>query len=251
MVIKTSNKESIISFLQQDPIINLNVIGVIKNVPEAEIYVDNEDNPKGVFVRRNYFHYIYTKDEGFIDEVCETFFKDGYFGFSGVEPSIAKKIMAKFELDWENPCNLFYMPKENLDINKIKSKVTSIDAKDAEIVDSFYQFRNEGSLGEIRRDILERPSSAIYLDNELVCWVLTHPDNSMGIMYTKEDFRNRGYGVDVTLDLASKLIAKGDIPYVHINTVNTMSPGLAKKCGFVQVGEVNWFGIVVGDVKDS
>lgn len=75
---------------------------------------------------------------------------------------------------------------------------------------------------------------------------IVHDDNSMCIMYTKEEHRGKGYSADVTIDLASKIIKSGKIPYLQIIKSNSMSPGLAKKCGFVQCGHVSWMGIIAG-----
>lgn len=250
MLNKTEKSKAIISFLEKDLLINQNMIGIIENVPEAEIYVDDINNPKGVFIKKDYFHYIYSKEDSFIDEVCDTFFKDGFYGLSGVETSIAQKIKKKFEVNWENPCDLYYMPKENLDLSLMKNEVRSIDVKDAETIDEFYEYRHPGSVDGIKKDILERPSSAIYVNGEIVCWVLVHPDNSIGIMYTKEEHRRKGYAVDVTIVLASKIIRNGKIPYLQIVNKNSMSPGLAQKCGFVENGLVEWFGIIAGTPKE-
>ncbi|MDK2918155.1 MAG: hypothetical protein PWQ37_888 [Candidatus Petromonas sp.] len=88
MVIKTQKSQSIIDFLKQDLLINLNIIGIIENVPEAEIYVDNIDFSKGVFVKKHYFHYIYTKGDNFIDEIANKFFKEEG---NKMSPGLAKK----------------------------------------------------------------------------------------------------------------------------------------------------------------
>lgn len=250
MIIKTEKSNAIINFLEKDLLINLNIIGIIENVLHADIYVDDEDNPKGVFIKKDYFHYIYSREDSFIDEVCNTFFKDGFYGFSGVEESIAKKIKEKFEVQWNNPCDLYYMPEENLDLNLIKNEVKNIDIKDVEIIDNYYEYRHPGSIDVIKKDIEERPSSAIYIDDEIACWVLVHTDNSMGIMYTKEEHRRKGYAVDVTIDLTSKLLKNGKTPYLQIVNRNSMSPGLAEKCGFVPSGVVEWFGIIEGTPKE-
>ncbi|WBW94923.1 GNAT family N-acetyltransferase [Oceanirhabdus sp. W0125-5] len=250
MVIKTEKSKAIKEFLEKDLLINLNMLGIIENVPEAEIYIDNVENPKGVFIKKDYFNYIYSKEDSFIDEVCDNFIKDGYYGFSGVEETIAKKIQEKYQVHWENPCYLYYMPKENLNLELIKNEVQNVDIKDAEIIDEFYEFRNPGSIDAIKKDIENRPSSALYINDEIVCWVLTHDDNSMGIMYTKEEHRRKGYAVDTAVDLAHKTLEIGRIPYLQIVTRNKKSPGLAKKCGFVEMGIVSWFGIIAGTPKE-
>lgn len=251
MLMLTQNSKVIMDFLKEDLLINLNIIGIIENEAEVKIYVDNVENPKGIVVDKGYFYYIYSKNDDFIEEVIESFNKDGYYGFSGIEKSIADKIKGRYKVvEWDNPCTLYYLPKENLDFGKIKNEVRSIDVKDAEIIDFHYEFRDSSSIEEIRKDILHRPSSGVYKNGELVCWVLTHDDNSLGIMYTKEEHRKMGYAVDVTIDIAAKHLAKGKIPYLQIIERNNMSPGLAKKCGFVECGKVVWFGIKVGNPKE-
>ena len=246
MLIRTEKSQEIIDFLKEDLLINLNILGILENVPEAEVFVDNLRKPTGVFVKKGYFHYLYSKEDDFIQGVLDSFTEDGYYGFSGVEESIAEKIKERYKVNWENPCILYHMPKENLDLSRIKHPVESIRIEDAEIVDQYYQFRNDFSLEAIRRDIQDRPSSAVYVDGELACWLLIHDDNSMGIMYTKEAYRKKGYAVDVTLDLAAKIFQKGEIPFLQIVDSNIMSPGLAAKCKFEPCGKVNWLGIVVG-----
>lgn len=251
MLILTQNSKAIMDFLKKDLLINLNIIGIIENEPNVNIFVDNVENPKGIVVDNEYFHFIYSRDDAFLEEVIECFNKDGYYGFSGVEKSIADKIKERYKtVDWDNPCTLYYLPKENLDLSKIKSEVKSIDVKDAETINHFYEFQGPSSLEEIRKDILNRPSSGVYKDGELVCWVITHEDNSLGIMYTKEEHRKMGYAVDVTIDIAAKHIKQGRIPFLHIIERNNMSPGLAKKCGFVECGKVVWFGIKVGNPEE-
>lgn len=251
MIIQTENSKAIMDFLKEDLLINLNIIGIIENEPKVKIYVDNVETPRGIVVDKGYFKYIYSKDDVFIEEVIESFNKDGYYGFAGIEKTIANKIKERYKVDWDNPCILYYLPKENLDLSKIKNEVSDIHIKDAEIIDSFYEFRGSDTIEAIREDILNRPSSGIYKSGELVCWVVTHDDNSLGIMYTKEEYRKMGYAIDVTIDIASKHIVNGKIPYLQIIERNNMSPGLAKKCGFVQCGKVDWFGIKVGEPKED
>lgn len=251
MLIKADNMSRVLSYLNDNPIVNLNIIGIIENEPEAEVYVDNSENPTGVLVRHYYFHFMYTESDSFIDEVVAQFFKEpGWYGFSGLYKPIADKIRPRFENQWESCCDIYYLPKERLDKSLIKNTTGSIRFEDAETVDKFYTYRNDESLGEIKKDILYRPSSAIYVNDEPVCWVLVHHDNSMGIMYTKEEFRNLGYAVDVTLDLASKIIDMGKQPYLQINIANNMSPDLALKCGFIKYERCDWFGFIVGTPKE-
>ena len=249
MLIKTENSKAIMDFLNTDPLINLNIIGVIENLPQVEIYVDDPSRPTGVYVKKDYFSYIYSKSEVFINEATDTFIKEGFFGFSGTDLYAADIIKKKYQITWQNECTVYYLPKENLNLDLIKNEVRSIALEDAETVNELYQYSYSESLEVIKRDITQRPSSAVYVDGEIVCWVLIHDDNSMGIMYTKEAHRRKGYAIDVTVDLADKIIKNGKIPYIQIVKGNNMSPGLALKCGFVECGKASWFGIAAGTPK--
>ena len=107
------------------------------------------------------------------------------------------------------------------------------------------RFKGDKSLQRIEQDILKRPSSGVYINKELVSWVLVHNDNSMGIMYTKKEHRNKNYALEVTIDLAKKILESGKIPFLHIIDSNKMSPSLASKAGFTKHSYVNWFGISI------
>jgi hypothetical protein len=251
MLIKIDNLNIAIDFLKQKFLVNENVIGIIENIHNAEVFVDDIERPTGVLaIKDDYMHLVYTENDGFIDNICANYFNEGFFGLSGVEGELAEKIRQRYLLGWESPCTLYYMPKENLDLSLKKNPTERIRLEDAETVDKFYQYRNPWSLEIIKRDITNRPSSAVYIDDEIACWVLIHDDNSMGIMYTKEEHRRKGYAVDVTIDLAKQIIEAGKIPFIQIVQGNGMSPGLAKKCGFVEAGKADWFGIIAGNPKE-
>lgn len=246
MIIKTKTSKAIIDYLNRNRIVNLNIIGIIENEPEAEIYVDNEESPNIVLVRHGYYNYIYTEDDELLDEMLETLFKNNFYGFSGIYKPLAQKIRKRYLVNWESKCTLYYLPEENLDLSLIKNPVKSIDLKDAKVVDDFYTYRYPGSIEKIKKDIINRPSSAVYINGDIASWVLIHNDNSMGIMYTKDTYRKNGYAVDVSIDLASKIIDLGKTPFLQIVEGNTMSPNLAAKCNFVKHGYADWLGIIAG-----
>lgn len=243
-MIRTEFSERVSELLSKDKIGNLNIFGIIENEPEVDIYVDDVNSPNGALVRNGYFNYIYCREEEFVLKVKEKFLNKGYFGFSGVNKDIANIIKKGYKIEWENPCYLLYLPPEKLSEKMVKNEVQNIRLDDAHIIDKFYTYRHEGSLDMIKEYIKTRPSSAIYKDGEIVSWVLVHNDNSMGIMYTKEEYRKLGYAYDLTIDLSKKLVQLGKIPFVHIVKNNTPSINLAKKCGFEIYDEVSWFGII-------
>lgn len=251
MIIKTSLRKPIYEFLNKNKIINLNLIGFLENVPDAEVYVDNETHPTGVVARKGYFSSLYTENDAFLNEVLDTLYKDGFYGFRAIYRPIAEKIRSTFLVNWESLNALYYLKTKEVDLSKIKNPIKPIDIKDAEIINHYYTYKDEISLEKIKDDIENRPSSAIYVDGDIASWVLIHNDNSMGIMYTKEEYRGRGYAEEVTIDLVNKILKSGHVPFLTIVDGNNMSPGLANKCGFVHEGVyTDWFGIISGAPKE-
>lgn len=245
MIKKTKPSIEIIEYLKKDHITNLNILGIMENEPSCEIFVDSLEESNGVHVRLGYFNYLYTESDEFLEKILVENFKEGNFGFSGVREDISQKIKERSKLQWENKCGLYYLKKENLNTSLIKNQVQSIDLKDSDTINNFYEFKGEKSLERIRDDIIKRPSSGIYINGELVSWVLVHNDNSMGIMYTKKEYRKNGYALDLTVDLSKKIIELDKIPFLHIISSNKKSPGLAIKAGFTKYSNINWFGISI------
>lgn len=245
LILSSSNIERVKEFIEKDKIYNLNIKAVMENLKKYDVYVNDSENIKGVLLNRGYFNHIYTENKGFIEDIKDNFIKKGEYGFSGVRADIAEEIKKGYNLDWENKCDLYYYPNSSIDTSRIQGNPRSLTLENAKEVDYYYTYRGDFSLKEIENDISSRPSSCIYEGNDLASWVLVHNDNSMGIMFTKEEYRGRNYALYVSLDLTDKILKRGNIPYLHIVESNNMSPGLAVKTGFEKYGKVSWFGIEV------
>lgn len=245
LALNSSNINKVKEFLEKDKIYNLNIKAVMENLKKFDVYVNDSDNIKGVLVNRGYFNHVYTEDKSFIDDIRNNFIKKGEYGFSGVRADIAEELKKGYNIDWENKCDFYYYPHSSIDAEKIKGNPVNLKLENAAEVDKYYTYRSDFSIKEIENDISERPSSCIYEGNDLASWVLVHNDNSMGIMYTKEEYRGKNYALYVSLDLTDKILKKGNIPYLHIVESNNMSPGLALKTGFKKYGRVSWFGVEV------
>lgn len=73
----------------------------------------------------------------------------------------------------------------------IKNRVKPIDPKDINIINDHYTYKSDHSLKELLNNINNRPSAAIYEGDEIVSWVMTHDEGSMGVMYTLEKARKK------------------------------------------------------------
>ena len=249
-LLQTQKTDEILSYLRLNERVNLNIIGKIENNSELPIYTDNPKAPLGVLVKAGYMHFLYTESDAFIEAVLSQHMSEGFFGFAGLDQKLAAKIKETQIVMWSNPCTIYAYLKDQVEDLTGEYDLRPIAYEDAETVDKYYEYRGAHSIHEIRNDIKDRPSSAVYINNEPVCWVLVHEDNSMGIMYTKEEHRRKGLAEVVSKDLTRRIIEKGQTPYLQIVDGNSKSHGLAKKCGFEEVGACEWFGIIRGEPKE-
>lgn len=248
---KTTLTPAVLAFLERDRIATLNLVGILRNEPGTELLVDDAEHPRGVLAKGPWFWYVHTEDEAFLEALFrELEQKDGFYQFSGVWRPLAERIKERYPLVWDAPCDLYHLPPGNHRPELARTPAQSVDLRDAEIIDEHYAYRHARSLDKIRKCIQHRNSSAIYVEGQLVSWLLVHEDGSMGIMYTLEDHRRKGYAVDVTVDLVGRQLAAGLTPFIQIRNDNDMSPGLARKCGFVRHGSCDWFGIMVGTPRE-
>ncbi|EOC99413.1 GNAT family N-acetyltransferase [Caldisalinibacter kiritimatiensis] len=241
---KINNTRAIEKLINYDKIATLNVLGRITHKNKTNIYVDNIENPKGIILQSDYWNTIYSP----YDEVAENMIKEMKYdenkGFSGVLKKYYDIIKKYKDIEWEEPCYLYYMDKDALDYTKVKHKVEALRLEHAEIVNEFYTYKSEHSLEYIKGCIKKRPSSAVFdKDGNPISWAVIREDGSMGIMYTREEYRGKGLAASVSIDLAKKVIDNNWTPYVHIVTSNTPSIALAESIGFKRYGEVMWFGI--------
>lgn len=145
---------------------------------------------------------------------------------------------------WEEHCYLYYYegakpnPKENRLVRKL-------EVTDAVKMNEHYTYQSEDSLQYIEDVINRSIGFGIEVEGDLVSWIVQHLDGSLGIMYTLEEHRRKGYADILTAHLLKAVMENDDIPYIHIRTDNMTSMLLAEKNGFTKYKKVVWFGIKV------
>lgn len=254
-MIEVFDKKQMIEFLRtEDEIANLNMIGAIENIKgdifnnpkdQLRMFVDNIEAPNGAIVQEySYWYYVYAKNEAFIYYIKEHFFKDKLsYGFDAVDRRVYDILKEGETLEWEEICELLYVIPSEFKAHAGEYTITDGTTADAEIINDHYTFKDEITYDFILDNLRHRPSSVYRVDGEPVAWVLLHRDNSMGIMYTKKAYRGKNIAFELSMDIISKVIQKGQIPFIHIGIENQPSFILAKKCGFKPYKTIYWFGI--------
>lgn len=242
-MIKINDLNCINALIEKDNIATLNIKGRIKYMDNCVIFADNSKCPNSIIVNSGHWSIPFASDDDVMFDMLKKMnFKEA--GFSGVLIKYYDMIKEIYNIKWEDRCFLYYMCPENLNVSKIKHKVSNLQLDDAVHVNENYTYKGKNSLEVIKRCISERASSAVFsIDGDPISWVLIKDDGSMGIMYTKEKNRGNGLASSVSINLAKRIIDAGDIPFIHININNKASIALAESIGFKKYGEVMWFGV--------
>lgn len=230
-----------------------NMLGVLQNGAltgiSVEVFLDNPDNPKGVALRITYPRlriYLCCEDPLFGVDFIKSHPVKEILSFSGVEKRVAERMQQELDLQRASTCDCYCYPHKTVPHFDSPYSATEILQKDIETVNSFYTYRGEYSLAQITEEVTHRPTSAVYINGEIVCWSLVHFDNSMGTMFTRPEFRKLGLATVVSERLIKCLIERDILPFVHIETANTASKALGAKNQMVHFGQCDFFG---GTVK--
>lgn len=239
---KLNNLDKVKKILEVDKVAVLNILCRIKYEKGYDIFVDNMENPKGLLLKSGNWNLVYSSDDDIAKELINNL-KGEKLNFAGVPIKYYNMIKKEKQIDWEEICHLYYIDNENINLLKPRHKVESLRIEDSDIVNQFYTYKDENSIEYIKECILERKTSCIFdKDGNPISWAVIREDGSMGIMYTRKEYRGKGLAASVTLDLVDKVINNGDVPFVHIVHGNDASVKLAESIGFKKYGDIAWFG---------
>ena len=246
-MIKTKINKKLQALLEEDKLATLNIKGVIQN-NNPDVFTNKEHN--AIWIKNGYFHYVYGKSQSFISEVLNELTDYAAIGFSGTDKEVRDYLYHNEIIHWENPCKLLIHENPTFTKKDLIQEIDSLTLDDAEFVNDNYEYKNDHSLDKMKDAIINRPTSCVRINSDIVSYALLHEDNSIGYMFTVKEHRKKGYAYEVTKDITLKTIETGRLPYIHIASWNDKSLQLATKAGYKIVGEVFWFGIFNTKGKD-
>lgn len=230
---------------------NIEVIGRLKNIKNAKIWVDDLEQPSAFLYQDDEWTAPFAKTEKGIANLVGQMEERPYFEFCGIPMNIARVVIESlkqkgYALDWEEHCGLYHLPASAYDRYQAEDSqpLGPILETDLETVNHYYTYKGEGSLAYLKQCISANASSMVRDENGApVSWALIREDGSMGVMYTLKTHRKKGLAKKVSIDLIKKAIQTDLVPYVHIVIGNAPSVALATELGMVKWGEVLWFGL--------
>ncbi|MHA1450182.1 MAG: GNAT family N-acetyltransferase [Candidatus Hodarchaeales archaeon] len=121
----------------------------------------------------------------------------------------------------------------------------SLTLDDATYVNDRWEFKSEHSLDFITACLTEMPSSCYRADEGKpvaysFCYGQSPGHINMGGLIVDPEYRRRGMGKNLALDLSLKVLLRGKKPVVHIRVDNDISMKLSQQTGFERKEKVFW-----------
>lgn len=129
---------------------------------------------------------------------------------------------------------------QNTPLPPVKANITRLSTADARYVFDNSIYKEYISVPYIEERIDQGVALGIRKDGRLIAWAITHDDGAIGFLNVLEDYREKGYGTQITAAIINKLLELGELPFVHIEEENTKSMSLALKLGFRMDRCMHW-----------
>lgn len=228
--------EEILNFLNRDRIKNINIISFIENNPihymerfKDSVIVKGKSDENWVYISSS------SKEElKALLKKC----KDDEF-FAAVEDWMLPLIVENKGIAWKLSCMKLIFPEEK-ELPSCKYKAEELTADDAEYIYNNSKYKDYTSIEYIADRIKNGIGMGIYDEDKLVAWIMTHDDGAMGFLNVLSEYRKKGYGYDLAVNMMDRLRCLGKIPFAHIEEDNYKSMNLSLKAGFVKDRRVHW-----------
>lgn len=140
---------------------------------------------------------------------------------------------------------------------------------DAELVNSKWEYKSDGSLEMIQKMIATSEAKGgcvgLAVNGTLVSWMLRYLDGSIGMLFTDENHRRKGYAAVVVNGAVSNIRSKSqqdiedndcidmdrDRMISYIVDSNEASKNLYRKLGWKRVADADWIGFASRQPKDD
>jgi GNAT superfamily N-acetyltransferase len=230
--------EKVKQILEMDPLRNVNQYRFLENYPLRDAMIIGNSVLIKAKSDRDWVMFS-SNDEMELVQLL-TFLNEDDKNFAFIEDWMYMIITAGKELKWELTCDQYYLPDE-FEMPSIVSSVQSLKESDADFIianSDYGQYLIEEYVVE---RIINGPSSCIRIDDKLAAWIHTHDDLALGSLHVMPEYRRKGFGLDLTVDMINKIRSLKIIPFTYIEPENDKSINLVTKLGFKKQKRISWF----------
>lgn len=148
-------------------------------------------------------------------------------------------ILQNGQQDWIMLTNRFVLDN-NVKISQPTIKTRKVDLELANYLLENSDYKDFLSTEYIIDRLTKDVSAGIFVDNKLVAWGFTHDDGALGFLHVIEEYRKKGYGMEIMLGLINMKRQEGKDVFCAILPNNDASTGLVSKLGFRLDCKTSW-----------
>ncbi|MEE9274361.1 MAG: GNAT family N-acetyltransferase [bacterium] len=164
--------------------------------------------------------------------------EEGRLRFGALPLPVRDALAARRDIVRETHCGLYTLREEDFTPFREGPEVDSLREEDAPALSSLSEYGATPAYCAER--IRSAPSAAVRIGGELASSMLVHENGSIGMLHTREEFRNRRLGRLAASALAERQLARGKAVYCYIVDGNTPSQRVFQSLGFRRAAEVSW-----------
>ena len=235
-----NERNYVLEYLKKNEVENINIINFIENYPIDYIEMIGHS----VFIKgisdRNWI-YISSKSSKEL-ELIKNKLNNSDKSFAIIDDWMIPIITNGRKIKWKlSTMKLVLTNNETLPLPI--HNMSELIAEDSKFIFENSDYKDYVSIEYIMERIANGVSSCVRIMDKPVAWGITQDDGAIGFLHVLPEYRESGYGRDITIDLINKVRNKGKIPFVHIEEKNEKSMRLAMSLGFRKDKIVNWIEI--------
>lgn len=235
-----NQKNDILEYLKKNETDNINIINFIESYPIHYI----EKIGKSVLVKgvsdRNWIYISSKSDEEL--KIIKSKLDNNDKSFAIIEDWMIPILTKGNKIKWKLSTMRLVLPSQ-VTLSEPIHIISELTAEDSYFIYENSDYKEYISIEYIIQRITNGISSCIRSMNKPIAWGITQDDGAIGFLHVLPEYRRRGYGQDITVDLIQKVRAKRKVPFVHIEEKNQKSMRLAISLGFRKDKIVNWLEI--------
>ena len=159
--------------------------------------------------------------------------------FANVEDWMLPILTRKKKIEWRLTTERYFIP-EKKGITQSEINCEKIDPSMGDYIYNNSAYKDFTSV-EYICDRLSKDISAGYnVSEQLVGWVLTHDDSSIGFLNIIQQFRGQGIGENLLRYIVTERLKQGRPAFVNIESQNVQTKKMLEKIGFEFDRKISW-----------
>lgn len=225
------------SYLKKEEINNLNILGVIENY-SIHNFIQKGNSVSIKAKTDETWNYFGCKDKNEFLEILDLINESPKY-LGALDDWMIPIVKSKFKIDWLLSARQIYLPNHII-LPKNTVKIFPLKVSDSDFIMSQSNYKSILSTEYLDFRISSSFSAAIYENDKLAAWGLTHDDGGIGALHVVDDYRRKGYGREIVIYLTEKIRNISRIPYAQVEEKNLSAMSLFNKLGFVTDKMVTW-----------